>query len=814
MDSEKAHFLNLIDEPGFVWQPASVRTHPHPGDFQVNKHRSEFLRMRSRVRRNGLVSAVATLLLVGVAAPTAMAAPSATPANDDFANAAVLSVGGSDSSTLAGATFEPGEPAEVELPSIWWSITPQSSGAVVIEVSGGDGELDFQVFEGSQLSDLYQIASGYGAGTTFEAEAGSTYFVRVATWGSPGSVSISADVVVAPVNDGFANASVLGVGATDSGTLTGATFEAGEPDDEWGGEQPSIWWSISSPADEHLLVGVDGSGNETLEVFEGTQLSNLTVIPSGYTPENGSITFLADAGVTYFVRVTSWQAYGAVEVRSEVYVPPPPPANDDFENAAPLGVGAPLTSTTVGATRQPGEPGDFMSLGTVWWSTTTSTRTLLSVDITDHTLYILNVYEGGDFSELSQVASGFLNPAEFYAEPGITYYFQVMSADSRDITIEASVGAEKSGYTAVAPTRLLDSRNGTGGYSSKWASGADRALQIGGVAPVPAGVSAVAVNLTATETTAAGHATLYPGSSPRPQTSSLNWSAGKTIANQAIVPVDETGQIRIYNRGGSSHLILDVVGFFAEGDGELFDPVEPARVFDSRDGTGTSVGKFGRRETREIQVAGEGGVPADATAAVMNLTAVGSSGSGYALAYASDGPVPGASTVNWEPNETAPNHAIVPLGADGKMKVYSRTSEPVDLFGDVVGWYGPGAGSGFVPVEPERILDSREDVGTFDGPWSAREERDISAIDVIPYEATSLVMNATATNTTKASYLTAWSGWYQRPGTSNLNWVAGMTRANLVTTPVGDGEFRLRNNVGVADFIWVRLLCKELGGGR
>ena len=123
------------------------------------------------------------------------------------------------------------------------------------------------------------------------------------------------------------------------------------------------------------------------------------------------------------------------------------------------------------------------------------------------------------------------------------------------------------------------------------------------------------------------------------------------------------------------------------------------------------------------------------------------------------------------------------------------------MFGDVVGWYGPGAGSGFVPVEPERILDSREDVGTFDGPWSAREERDISAIDVIPYEATSLVMNATATNTTKASYLTAWSGWYQRPGTSNLNWVAGMTRANLVTTPVGDGEFRLRNNVGVADFI-------------
>ena len=70
------------------------------------------------------------------------------------------------------------------------------------------------------------------------------------------------------------------------------------------------------------------------------------------------------------------------------------------------------------------------------------------------------------------------------------------------------------------------------------------------------GVSAVVLNVTATQPTAPGHLTVYPDGVARPTTSSLNFSAGETIPNLVVAPVGADGKVDFYNgsiRNGPGH---------------------------------------------------------------------------------------------------------------------------------------------------------------------------------------------------------------------------------------------------------------------
>ena len=122
-----------------------------------------------------------------------------------------------------------------------------------------------------------------------------------------------------------------------------------------------------------------------------------------------------------------------------------------------------------------------------------------------------------------------------------------------------------------------------------------KTLQVGGAFTVPSsGVSAVVVNLTATQTSRSGYMTLYPAGATRPTASSLNFPGGWTGANLVTVPLSADGKLAVFNYGGTAHLILDVLGWYAKDDsvqgtrgmGAQFQPNEsgdPDRLYDSRD---------------------------------------------------------------------------------------------------------------------------------------------------------------------------------------------------------------------------------------
>lgn len=104
--------------------------------------------------------------------------------------------------------------------------------------------------------------------------------------------------------------------------------------------------------------------------------------------------------------------------------------------------------------------------------------------------------------------------------------------------------------TAEDPHRLLDTRLA----GAALGPGGTRTFSTG----MP-GATAVVLNLTAVDATAAGYLTAYASDATRPGTSNLNVRPGEAIPNLVIVHPAPDGTVRVYNSAGSTHLVVDIV---------------------------------------------------------------------------------------------------------------------------------------------------------------------------------------------------------------------------------------------------------------
>jgi hypothetical protein len=118
--------------------------------------------------------------------------------------------------------------------------------------------------------------------------------------------------------------------------------------------------------------------------------------------------------------------------------------------------------------------------------------------------------------------------------------------------------------TALAPSRLLDTRSGVGAAKGAVAGGGTVHLQVAGRGGVPAsGVSAVVLNVTVTAPVASGFVSAYADGATRPTVSNLNFIKGQTVPNLVVAPVGSNGKVALFNgSGGSLQLIADVSGYF------------------------------------------------------------------------------------------------------------------------------------------------------------------------------------------------------------------------------------------------------------
>ncbi len=118
-----------------------------------------------------------------------------------------------------------------------------------------------------------------------------------------------------------------------------------------------------------------------------------------------------------------------------------------------------------------------------------------------------------------------------------------------------------SNYSPLPPTRVLDTRDGTGAPGAKVGEDGHIDVQVTGVAGVPAsGVGAVVVNVTATDPTANTFVSVYPSGNRR-EGSNINLRPGQTTSNLVVAAVGADGKIALYNRFGATHLVADVTGW-------------------------------------------------------------------------------------------------------------------------------------------------------------------------------------------------------------------------------------------------------------
>ncbi len=365
-------------------------------------------------------------------------------------------------------------------------------------------------------------------------------------------------------------------------------------------------------------------------------------------------------------------------------------------------------------------------------------------------------------------------------------------------------------FVPVSPVRVVDTRDGTGGVPvGPLAAQQVLRVQITGTPGVPLdGVTAVVANVTAVEATRPHYFTVYPSGTTKPATSNVNGGPGRAVPNLVTVGVGLDGCIEVFNSHGTAHCLVDVFGYCTMGptEGDRFVPLAPARLFDTRSGLGVAAGKLGHLTPIEIAVAGQVGVPVDATGVVLNLTATEPDAPGYLRLSPAGQPVAATSNVNFGPGDTVPNLAVVQLGAGGRVQL-DGAGAGKHAVGDVFGYFTktPVTAAGRLrAVAPRRLLDTREGLGAPKQPIGAGRTIDVVVArrGGVPDTATAVVLNVTVTNVTAPSYVTVWPAAEPMPGTSNLNLVPGQTLANLVICRLGaGGALTFANKLAESDVI-------------
>ncbi|WP_182111761.1 carboxypeptidase regulatory-like domain-containing protein [Actinotalea sp. JY-7876] len=344
-----------------------------------------------------------------------------------------------------------------------------------------------------------------------------------------------------------------------------------------------------------------------------------------------------------------------------------------------------------------------------------------------------------------------------------------------------------------------------------------RCLKVGGTNGVPAEATGAIMNVTAVRPNGPGYVVVYPdtagnGKTPAPSGSTVNFEPGADVANSAFVALPANGQVCYQTRGAANvGVILDVTGYTLPSSGIVTQASQ--RLVDTRAGgyrVGDIAGPVAPRQVQTVKVRGEAGVPADATAVVLNVTVTGPTTGGNLRVFPAGQRVPNTSVVNFAAGQDKANGTIVSLPSSGEISFYSDSpvgvgASPVQVIIDVVGYVK--AETSFTGVAPERILDTRPGaahVGPIAGALTARKVYSVPVAGVgpVPRDATAVVLNVTAIRPSANGNLRVYpdsngNGTTPPPNASAINYVPGRDIPNQVVVALpADGKVNFYSDMG------------------
>ncbi|WP_420364960.1 hypothetical protein AAEP80_14835 [Curtobacterium sp. L3-7] len=306
-------------------------------------------------------------------------------------------------------------------------------------------------------------------------------------------------------------------------------------------------------------------------------------------------------------------------------------------------------------------------------------------------------------------------------------------------TALVAIDLVSAGVVAVTPSPAAAAAPTTGRYvpvdtARVWSGTVGTSptvVTIAGKVGVPSNATAVVVNVEVGTPTANGYVRVTPRGSD-PQVATQEFSAGQTISNLSTVKLARGG-VQVKLSAGTGTVFMDVSGYYVDGSGATYTPLDATRVFQGTVGT-TPV---------RVPLTGVGGVPSTATAVAVNTQVQDTTANGYVRVTPS-GQDPQVAAQVFTRGTAISNLVIVKLvGGAAQVKVSSGTAT---VFMDVSGYYEDSdSGSVFVPLDTTRA---------YAGPvtTTARVVR-LSGTAGVPGTATAVVANAETEKTTAAGYL-------------------------------------------------------------
>lgn len=287
---------------------------------------------------------------------------------------------------------------------------------------------------------------------------------------------------------------------------------------------------------------------------------------------------------------------------------------------------------------------------------------------TPPTVSTINVRPGRNVSNqaIAPLADGFLclyTIVDTDIVIDVNGYFRETGADAR--------------FTPITPLRLLDTRDPGETSLRPLVEQRVQVTGIGGSAPADA--TAVTLNVTAVGPSQPGW--LLASDCNPTDSSSLNFLAGENRPNSVVVPLDDAGGICLKARS-QTDAIVDITGYFTDGNALDFVPLSPLRLLDTRESGGvlnpfTGGARIPAGGVVRLDLAGKRGVPGDAKAVSINVTATDTIDSTFITAYPC-GTRPPTSNVNLRTDQVVTaNGAVVKLSADGDLCLFVRQATHV-----------------------------------------------------------------------------------------------------------------------------------------
>lgn len=196
------------------------------------------------------------------------------------------------------------------------------------------------------------------------------------------------------------------------------------------------------------------------------------------------------------------------------------------------------------------------------------------------------------------------------------------------LTASATTSPVASSFVPITPCRLLDTRPTSlvGGRNTPIAAGETYTASAwgpNGNCTIPAGATALSLNVVAVNGSASSYLTVYPADRPLPLSSSLNWIGGSPPTPNAVtVSLSADGHVSFFNNSGTVDLAVDVVGYYelaVAGSPGPVGPTGPAGPAGPPGPQGVQ-GPAGSRPFHEISVAKSGGDFTSVAAALASIT--------------------------------------------------------------------------------------------------------------------------------------------------------------------------------------------------